>query len=797
MEDAALRLTRVALAQTHRAGVRAVIQELAVTFAAEGCMLWQLAPDEKRLVVVAEWFPAKMGWSVHALPIASATGEAVTTGMVVVVADTKAHPNVHHDDFLDRNGLGVFVSIPVKLDENQPAALNIYRRAGAAFSAQEVERLRRFADVVPALLNMIQDRALRGLLETVNEILSDAEREGPGEGPKGPQALGVAERVCRAVAETFQCLEVSLFLATESETSGPFELLATTQRRPGMTTSYGREPADGLVPWVIANRAPLAILDLANFDDDQAALLPRYPGLRWKKLPNVLQPFRDALDVGEGKTPPPLGFMSTPVERGEQLLGVLRCAAAQKSPYYFSRDDLRTLALVSSQVARWWTSWRSRWSIEEENRSWRTLMENLGRLNAFVYDDLSSAKPDEHRILERALEITGGVVSGAEIMDVRLLTEDGKALHFAATAGGAWKEGSPEEIHLRTSRTFRLDERSAGAWVYANGRPKVIDDVQADPDYSGTFPHVKRMIVVPIGLGDKRFGVLDIRSTRDQRFQPYAVIAAQLLGQQLGLYQHLAVTLGKAKEAESARDRDAASQRLTFQDLKHQLKSPIIQAEAVVQDLLRNVVDGSELQRRLFVVRGLCRRTKRVTMSTGLFADLESGKPIRARLAPLSEGELTKILIEAAKDHELLAQARRIRFSLDVPSQHAFLTELRLDVGLLEQALGNVLDNAAKYSFEKTRVRIWYGTTTTGRFHISVANSGFVLTSDDARQAHERGWRSDAARDTTGEGSGIGLWIVNHLMLAHQGELIVLPTRDGQTEVKLIFPAPERRTESR
>jgi signal transduction histidine kinase len=46
---------------------------------------------------------------------------------------------------------------------------------------------------------------------------------------------------------------------------------------------------------------------------------------------------------------------------------------------------------------------------------------------------------------------------------------------------------------------------------------------------------------------------------------------------------------------------------------------------------------------------------------------------------------------------------------------------------------------------------------------------------------------------TTGEGSGIGLWIVDHIMKAHEGELIVVPTTsDGITEVKLVFPSIER-----
>jgi len=49
------------------------------------------------------------------------------------------------------------------------------------------------------------------------------------------------------------------------------------------------------------------------------------------------------------------------------------------------------------------------------------------------------------------------------------------------------------------------------------------------------------------------------------------------------------------------------------------------------------------------------------------------------------------------------------------------------------------------------------------------------------------------AAATTGEGSGIGLWIVENIMEAHNGELIVVPTTsNGVTEIKLVFPLSKR-----
>jgi signal transduction histidine kinase len=114
---------------------------------------------------------------------------------------------------------------------------------------------------------------------------------------------------------------------------------------------------------------------------------------------------------------------------------------------------------------------------------------------------------------------------------------------------------------------------------------------------------------------------------------------------------------------------------------------------------------------------------------------------------------------------------------------------VRFDRHLLEQAILNLLDNAAKYSFSDTVIGIYGGLTGPDRFHISIVNKGFRLSASDAAKAVKRGWRSEDARHSTGEGSGIGLWIVDNIMKAHGGELVVVPSDlDGYTEVKLIFP---------
>jgi len=105
----------------------------------------------------------------------------------------------------------------------------------------------------------------------------------------------------------------------------------------------------------------------------------------------------------------------------------------------------------------------------------------------------------------------------------------------------------------------------------------------------------------------------------------------------------------------------------------------------------------------------------------------------------------------------------------------------------------NLLDNAAKYSFNHTTVHVYAGIThRKGRFQITISNTGLPIHPHEISRCTNRGWRSQKAMMVTGEGSGIGLWIVDNIMHAQNGELIITPTTaEGLTQIRLVFAARE------
>jgi len=114
------------------------------------------------------------------------------------------------------------------------------------------------------------------------------------------------------------------------------------------------------------------------------------------------------------------------------------------------------------------------------------------------------------------------------------------------------------------------------------------------------------------------------------------------------------------------------------------------------------------------------------------------------------------------------------------------------DPELISQAIHNLADNAAKYSYRGSRIRIVAYHHGSDGFSLAVTNRGIPILPNHKALVKRREWRGDAALRVTGEGNGLGLWITDNIMKAHGGELQVFPTRtgDGITEFRLAFPGP-------
>lgn len=763
---------------------------------ATGCVLWKVSPDSKldqdppigSLFVVAHWCEKNQIFTTFDVPIIPLIGVAILKNQTINVKDAMSEGL---ESFARSGNVRSLCLVPMNFADATKGIIGMFRDVPQPFDKAAVLEAEQLAQLVGHLHQVIRREVAFRLMQNVDHAVRETERRCSTASLPKDDLKKVPQRICDLVTETLQCVETSIFLEDRFDTPGVYELMATTWPERLKKETY-RKGENGLTGYVLNHARPIQIFDLSQ---DINTIQFRHPGLIWKDSTIVAEAARRFLGIGAGDNLPPLSFIATPILQGEELLGVIRCSLAKGPPYYLGSEETSLLELVAAHISEYWGAVLRRRKSEEENLAWRALIDSIRKLNRFVHNQLAKEVPDEHEIFAQALQVTDDVIRGAEITDIRLLDQNKKELYFAETHGVAWNTGSKGEIQERLRRRFSVLEnppKSVGADVYKTRTTCVIPDVHdTSYHYSETFPDTKRIIVAPIGVEDKFFGVLDIRGTGEHGFAPHTEAIADVLGQQLGLYHYLMATISQLRSSEAEREIEMDHQRQTFEDLEHQLKSPIIQAYARVQAFLKDIPAESRVLRQMQAIRGLCGKVRRVTISTGIFASLAKGKPIEPTFRSLYYQDLIRMLIEAAMDHEFIVDTERyIKFEVIRKTFEPLgKLEVRADPDLLEQAVNNVLDNAGKYSFPSTSVLIYGGFTGKGRFHISVANKGIKIHSREVRQCSERGWRGEEAAAASGDGTGIGLWIVDNVMKSQGGELIIAPTTsDGITEIKLILP---------
>jgi K+-sensing histidine kinase KdpD len=142
----------------------------------------------------------------------------------------------------------------------------------------------------------------------------------------------------------------------------------------------------------------------------------------------------------------------------------------------------------------------------------------------------------------------------------------------------------------------------------------------------------------------------------------------------------------------------------------------------------------------------------------------------------------TDIVNAALKQKERRLAGHRVTLDLaaDIPLVH-------VDAVLIEQALGQLLENAAKYSPAGSGI-IVRSRHDGGHVVLSVRDQGNGLTAEDMGQLGKRAFRGQ--RDSLGAaGSGLGLWIASTFVAANGGALLAeSPGPNLGTTISLRLP---------
>ena len=242
-----------------------------------GCILWQEVPGlgsgtnipSKYLFVLADWFEDNKRYALHNLPLnSSATGYAVLNKTIINIPDIPTDNRIFNEQsFLHRFDVKSMCSIPIQFLDSTSGAVNLYRKTPGPLNTDELAQIEQLASLIPDLYQAIRDKVSLNLIESINERLHDAELSPSDTFPSKEYMKEVIQTICSLVADSFQCLETSIFLENRLEAPQTYELMATTWDKPFKKAHYKKSIREGLTGWALAHAKTVRIFDLAQLKE--------------------------------------------------------------------------------------------------------------------------------------------------------------------------------------------------------------------------------------------------------------------------------------------------------------------------------------------------------------------------------------------------------------------------------------------------------------------------------------------------------------------------------------------------
>ena len=306
------------------------------------------------------------------------------------------------------------------------------------------------------------------------------------------------------------------------------------------------------------------------------------------------------------------------------------------------------------------------------------------------------------------------------------------------------------------SRTI-IDERRRELWLL-----RAIS--------SGTSIH--GVIAVNIGLGSEL--TIERRSRRIEAILDETALTLQRLD------------IGKAMESARLRLQAQMLRDAFHGTLSHELCTPLaaIQGSASVLETIPAIRGDARIHA---LVEAISEETAHLD---GYISNLLSATRVTAGgLTPRLEWADPRDIVNGAirrRARRLSAHRIETHFADDLPLLH-------VDSGLVEEACGQILENAAKYSPSGSTITVDVRCEP-DRVIVVVSDQGVGITADERQQLGHRSFRS-ARHQSSIPGTGLGFWIASTFIQANHGTIAVHSRGPGQgTTVSIFLPASEPST---
>ena len=216
-------------------------------------------------------------------------------------------------------------------------------------------------------------------------------------------------------------------------------------------------------------------------------------------------------------------------------------------------------------------------------------------------------------------------------------------------------------------------------------------------------------------------------------------------------------------------------------NVSHELKTPLTLIKGYIETLEDRAINDTEKARKFIsIIKDHAKRLENIIEDLLSLSELELSKDCLSK----TEFDLKKLTDEITLSFGYALDTKRHMLSID---QQGDDFKIKADKDKIEQVIVNLIDNAVKYTNEGGQINI-YILDQQNDITVTIRDNGIGIPKEDVDRVFERFYRVDKARSRELGGTGLGLGIAKHIILAHNGEISIESEINKGTKVLIRLP---------
>jgi signal transduction histidine kinase len=684
-----------------------------------------------------------------------------TIGITGAAAIAKSALNIgnvrEHAEYIDlKDAGGAQLAVPIMLDGEVFAILNIEHEAENAFSEQDTQTMLALSSIVSSVIDSKENH----------------------------NALKVLFGGIQALTRTFE-YNRKLKLVLDEIAKQAYELMAQKARKPDFAFAHVGIVEGNRLNYVAAH--PPMILDRFNQETYSKINLDLYGTKDEKGKPIRIGISGYAVVTGKTQNVPDVedhphfltvnidekigertinSQLAVPIKlQNDEVVGVISIDHPSFSA--FTKEDVENVELLAEIAAE---AYRINRQNEQQVRALTVIQQSARE----IMDNINLSLDV---ILRKTVELV-------KEMFARDFTNPLDYISHIAIREGNTLIFKPEHNYDFVYASFRIagydrvifKDAPAGQRIGVVGRTaltgetQLVPDVNLDPDYF-TIRSSGSQLSVPILDGRQIFAVLSVEHRTPNFFDEDDKAAIEALAAQVSAV----MTIFNSRLAR-VRLEERDKQRSRFiSNISHELRAPLWRISLFVEGLVNGVYSDFNdpiFQKNLNIIH------RRVAdQSELIYRLLEETRMEAGKTQPKYELHDVTLLVQDVFDtYSERATRRGIDLFSEVPPLLTLM--IRMDRFMIKRVLNNLVDNAIKYTDQgAVTIRVTHNET---HCFIEVEDSGMGIAAEDRERIFQHMDRGDSEAIHDREGIGLGLYLVQQYLALHDGTIELKWTEIGK-----------------